>query len=208
MPTRFAIVLMMAFAVLFGLAVAHIADRHPTRRRLILTAVGLALGFELAPFPRTTYSAHVPEIYRVIRDDPRNVRVLELPFGIRDGERSQGNFTAASQYYQTFHGKRLIGGYLSRVSNRHFARTREIPMVKRLIQLSEGGRLDAVVRLPQAELTQRSRRFLQMTRVAYVIVDIARTPPELKQFAIDNFRLVKIGESDGRELYTVPPPDP
>jgi hypothetical protein len=206
MPTRFAIVLMMAIAVLFGLAVAHIADRHPARRRLILAAIGLALGFELAPFPRTTYSAPVPAIYQVIRDDPRNVRVLELPFGIRDGERSQGNFTAASQYYQTFHGKRLIGGYLSRVSNRHIARTREIPMVEHLIQLSENGK--PPYPLPQPELRRRARRFLRMTRVEYVIVDVARTPPELKQFAIDNFRLGKIGESDGRELYRVPPPEP
>ena len=41
--------------------------------------------------------------------------VLELPFGVRDGTSSHGNFTARSQFFQTYHHKPLIGGYLSRV---------------------------------------------------------------------------------------------
>lgn len=204
MPTRFVVVLSLGCAVLFALALAHICNRHPRRRRLLLAAVGLALVFELAPLPRTMHAAHVPEIYRVIRDDPRDIRVLELPFGIRDGERSLGNFSAASQFYQTFHRKRLIGGYLSRISNRRIERTREVPMVKRLMTLSAGGIADP---LPPAELALRAQRFLRRSRVGYVVVDLARTPPALRRFAVETLRLEKIGEDSGRELYTVPEPD-
>jgi hypothetical protein len=109
---------MMLFLLLFALALARITAHRPARRRMVLTAVGLALVFELSPFPRPLYSAHVPDVYRTIANDPRDVRVLNLPFGFRDGEWSQGNFSAASQFFQTVHEKRLIGGYLSRIGPR------------------------------------------------------------------------------------------
>ena len=74
-----------------------------------------ALVFELWPAPRPLHTAAVPPIYGQIREDPRNIRVLELPFGIRDGVMSEGDFSASSQFYQTYHEKALMGGYLSRI---------------------------------------------------------------------------------------------
>ena len=50
--------LMMLFSLLFALALAHITAHRPRRRRAVLAAVGLALLFELSPFPRPLYSAH------------------------------------------------------------------------------------------------------------------------------------------------------
>ena len=79
---------------------------------------GALLLFELLPSPRPLYSAEIPRIYRYIAEVPGDVRVLELPSGIRDGTQSVGNFTARTQFFQTAHEKRLIGGYLSRVSRR------------------------------------------------------------------------------------------
>ena len=109
-------VAMMAFSVIFAMALAHLAGQSSGRRRAVLAIIGVLLAFELAPLPKTLYSAEIPEVYRIIARDPRDVRVLELPFGIRSGEWSEGNFTAASQFYQTIHEKPLIGGYLSRIS--------------------------------------------------------------------------------------------
>ena len=51
------------------------------------------------------------------------VRLLELPFGVRDGITSEGDFSARYQFHQTFHGKQLMGGYLSRVSSRRVQRS-------------------------------------------------------------------------------------
>ena len=42
-----------------------------------------------------------------------DVRVLSLPIGVRDGTSSLGDFNPLTQYQQTVHGKRLVGGYLS-----------------------------------------------------------------------------------------------
>jgi hypothetical protein len=131
-PARFAVVLMLGLSVLFASALAHTASAHPERRRLVLGVVGLLLLFELVPAPRTLYSAELPEVYRIVASDPRDVRVLNLPFGIRDGESSLGNFSAASQFYQTFHEKRLVGGYLSRISRSEKRRQRRFIVIRSL----------------------------------------------------------------------------
>jgi hypothetical protein len=198
MPSRYAVPLMMLFSLLFALALARITAHRPARRRAVLTAVGLALVFELSPFPRPLYSAHVPDVYRTIANDPRDVRVLNLPFGFRDGEWSQGNFSAASQFYQTVHEKRLIGGYLSRIGPREMQRQRQSVTVRRLIRLSEGQQLSLQ---DLEEVKRRAPGFVDRTRLAYVVIDVSQTPPALRNFAIEAYGLVKLGESDGRELY-------
>lgn len=198
MPARYAIPMMMAFSVVFALALGRITARHHAYRRAILAVIGAAMIFELTPYPRALHSARVPDVFRIIRDDPRDVRVLNLPFGFRDGEWSQGNFTAASQFYQTFHEKRLIGGYLSRISPREMRRQHESITVRRLIRLSEGQTLT------QAELDEVKRRapgFVDRARVGYVVIDVARTPAALRELAISAYGLVQLAESDGYELY-------
>ncbi len=129
---------------ILAFALAAITSRDPRRRRLILATVGCALAIELLPVPRTLYSAEIPAIYRTIAADPRPVRVLELPFGIRDGLSSIGDYSAASQFYQTAHGKPLVGGYLSRVSPQRKRRLlRRRPVLNALVALSEKRELSA-----------------------------------------------------------------
>jgi hypothetical protein len=85
MPARFAIVAMMAFTVLFTMALAHLRGRLSSRRQLVTGVIAATLLFELAPFPRPLFSARIPEVYDRIARDDRDVTVLELPFGFNDG---------------------------------------------------------------------------------------------------------------------------
>jgi hypothetical protein len=196
------VVALMGFCMLLASALVAITSRAPHRRRLILSIVAAALAFELLPAPRTLYSAEIPAVYRTIAADPRPVRVLDLPFGIRDGLSSTGDFSAASQFYQTLHGKPLIGGYLSRVSNQRKVSYRRLPVRSALITLSERRPLSA----RQADRARRAAAgFLAQARLGYVVIDTARTTPELREFAIGLLNLRKIEESGGFELY-VPEP--
>jgi hypothetical protein len=89
---------------------------------------------ELTPVPRALYSAEVPAIFRYVASaSPGSSRVLNLPFGVRDGTSSEGDFNAQAQYFQTAHGRRLIGGYLSRVSRRRRAEIRSNPVLDALM---------------------------------------------------------------------------
>lgn len=197
-PSRFSVVAMLMVATLFAAALTWLGRRWPARRRVLLATLGVLLIVELLPVPITLYSAVVPDIYHHIAAAPEDVRVLELPFGIRDGTSSVGDFTARSQFYQTVHGKRLIGGYLSRVSQRRVRDTRRDLILDALIWLSEGRELDAS---RWRSLAETGPAFIARANVGFVVIDRRRTTRAMREFVNTAFELQLI-ESDGEfELY-------
>jgi len=198
MPARFDAVVTLGFCVLVAMALVALVDRFPARRRAILGTIGVLLAFELFPAPRTLYSAAVPRVYEAVAADPRPVRVLRLPTGIRDGLSSKGNFGAQTQYYQTFHGKGLIGGYLSRVDESEKAFYSRLPTMSALMELSEGRPLQPG-KLNQA--VEGADEFIRSANVGYVVWRTERVSRELRDFATTVFGLTKVTEADGYELY-------
>jgi hypothetical protein len=163
-----------------------------------LLSVAAVLAFELLPAPRPLYSAEIPRIYQHVAAAPGDVRLLELPYGMRDGTSSYGNFTALSQYYQTMHQKPLAGGYLSRISRRRIDDARRIRMVAALMALSEGVPLDPAA---EARLVEEGPGFARRTNLGFVMIDRTRSPAALTNFAIRSLRL-KLVDADGPlELY-------
>jgi hypothetical protein len=126
------------------------------------------------------------------------VRVLELPFGVRDGTFTAGDFSARYLYYQTLHGKRLIGGYLSRISEKRVRDLRAQPTLDALMIMSEGGRLSP----PHAAwIRSRGPGFVRRANLGYVVVDATRTPAHLIEFVIDAWNLEEIGREGALALY-------
>jgi len=202
MPSRFSVVLMLAVAVLFAAALEWLGRTYPHRRRLILVTVGILLLAELLPAPLTLHSAAVPRFYERVAAAPGDVRVLELPTGIRDGTSSIGNFIARSQYFQTMHEKPLIGGYLSRVGGRSIADVRRIDMLDALIVLSEGGTLSPA---REAALISGGPAFIREANLGFVIVDRLRSPTALIDFAKRALHLSYLDRDGVFELYQPAP---
>lgn len=205
-PSRFVVLVALGVAVLFALSLTWLTTRWPHRRRLLLSAVTALLLFELSPVPRTLYSAEIPSVFtQVARDTRRDVRLLSLPLGLRDGTSSIGNFNPITQYYQTAHGKRLVGGYLSRLTREQKAWHQRFPVLDALFTLSEN---------PWSELNegQRARalasrgRFLDASNLAFVVTDDAQTTPRLRAFAEELLYLEKVTSADGFTLYVPRPP--
>jgi hypothetical protein len=197
-PARFSVVMMLGCAMLFALALTWIGRRYPRYRSGILAATVALLVFELLPAPLTLHSATIPRIYRHVAEAAAGTRVLELPFGVRDGTSSAGNFTARSQFFQTFHGKQLIGGYLSRVSRVRVSEMRRDLIVDGLMILSEGGSLSPE---RDARLVRIAGEFVTRARLAFVVIDRARTPDALREFAVRAFRLQHVETDGDLELY-------
>jgi hypothetical protein len=198
-PSRFVFVVMLSVSALFAIALTQLCGRYPTRRRAILAAVAALMAFELAPVPRRLHAAAIPSIYEMIAADPRpDIRVLELPFGVRDGASSIGDFSALSQYYQTAHQKAIAGGYLSRVSARRKLNTQGAPVMNALLTLSEHRPLDAEA---EARARAGADRFIERARLAYVVIDHARASPELVTFASSLLGLRRIAGDGLRVLY-------
>lgn len=198
MPGRFAILASLLLCVMLALALQALGRRWPARRRLVVVAVATLVMLELFPAPRPLYSAEIPAVYDMVRDDPRPVRLLELPFGVRDGVTSEGDFSARYQYHQTWHGKRLIGGYLSRVSRRRFREISTQPVLRALQRLSEGTPLSAEER---AAADAAAERFMQRAQIGWVMIHPSRTPPALERFAVEFFDLERVAADDDAVLY-------
>jgi hypothetical protein len=199
MPSRFTIVAVLGVAVLMAGALAALGKRHPQRRRLIGAIVAALLAFELWPAPRTLYSAEISSLYDRIAADPRPVKVLVLPFGVRDGVWETGNFRPRTQYNQTRHGKALIGGYLSRVSPKRVEKMRaQYPTLNALIKLSENRPLDPSV---QATLAERGDRLVKQGNIGYVVIDERFIPPERAALVIDAFKLREVARDRHLALY-------
>jgi hypothetical protein len=201
MPTRFALVASLGVAVLMAGALAAIGSRWPHRRRLIGALAGMLLVVELWPAPRTLYSAEISPLYDRIAADPREVRVLSLPFGVRDGTWETGNFRPRSLHNQTRHGKALIGGYLSRISPKRVDRMRQqYPTLDALIRLSEKAPLGPEV---AATLLERGDRLIEQGNVGYVVIDERFIPADRAQLVIDALKL-RLLERDRHLTMYVP----
>jgi hypothetical protein len=201
MPTRLTVMVMLGVAMLLAFALKYLRDQV-ARPRLFLTTVAALLIFELLPAPRALYSAAVPSIFDVIAQDPRPVRVLHLPFGIRDGLSSRGNFSADSQFFQTFHEKGLVGGYLSRLPDGEVERVRKVPVLRVLMRLSEGRMANAEMKSRALESAATDRERLG---IGYVVVNRTRTSDELLEFARAAFDMRLVAVDREWELYAAGP---
>jgi hypothetical protein len=203
-PSRFAVMTTMGLCVLLAWALAGLRDRLGKRWRVPAAVLGVVMAVELLPIPRPLFSAQIPVVYRMVRESP-NPRgaVLELPIGIRDGTFSIGNFSAMSQFCQTYHRKPLVGGYLSRISERRRRQFLSRPTLRALVSLSEGKSVSP--ELEQLALST-APRFARRFHVSWVVIDTTRASPELKAFAVQAFHLVRVASDGFFELYRARPP--
>jgi hypothetical protein len=206
-PGRFAIVAVLGLSLLFGFALDELRRNglHRRRRRALAVLVTVGLALELAPVPRQLYSAAIPSVYEKLGDVNESGRLLDLPTGIRDGASSTGDFSAATQYYQTAHRRPVIGGYLSRVSEWRRRRDNDDPMLRALFALSEGRPLPAGWR--EQAMTSRDA-FLRASCLDFVLVQRWRAPPGLESFAVEALRLTQVHADQQHAAYRPVDPPP
>ena len=109
-PARMGLMVGFSLAVLAGYGAARIAERvrAPTRRRVVLTALGLLMLVEYASHPLPLWAAprRPPESYadlvKDVGDGPTSV-IFEFPTGSMEDP--------DYLYYSTFHWQYLVNGY-------------------------------------------------------------------------------------------------
>ncbi len=197
-PSRFSIVAVLGASILFGFAVEALRQRAAAHRRLLGFALAAALVFEMSPVPRALFPADVPAVYDLVAQGDESRAVLELPTGVRDGTSSLGNFNASSQYYQTRHRRRLVGGYLSRVSEWRRRETMANPTMRVLVELSEPGRS---VEPAAVEAGRRGgRAFLARSCVGYVVLNRRKASAGLRAAAVEMLGLETVHADERYEL--------
>lgn len=120
-PSRFAELLLLSLIVLAAYGLAKACARVGGRGRAWLAVavlVAALLETTLAPLP--VVSARAPAVYAEIGRSPEASTVLELPFDVR---------IIKYHYYQTIHGKRMLGGNPVRPRQKYAAYPQGIPLM-------------------------------------------------------------------------------
>jgi hypothetical protein len=118
-PSRFIVMTMLALAVLAGFGGARLREALKDRCWLRLPApamltalLGALVLFEFCIVPFPTTPIVVPDFYRRLAQEPGDFAILDLPIQ---------PYQLGPQFWQTFHGKRLVYGHISRVPEERFA---------------------------------------------------------------------------------------
>ncbi len=143
-PNRNSVLLMLGLAMLaaygfqqIGRWAAARGGRGTKRRLVYLSAcfLGLLILLEHLAIPLPTTDARVPEVYHRIAAEPGEFAVMQLPLGWRNSFGVLGSEQTNLQYFQTVHGKPMIGGNISRAPAYKMAYFSRIPLFKALTDL-------------------------------------------------------------------------
>ena len=170
-PNRNSVILMLALAVLAAYGVNWIlhrvaktspersttpASQHTFAAMLLAGLLSLAVMLEHLAVPLPTTDARIPEIYTQIGAEPGEFAIMQLPLGWRNSFGVLGSEMTLLQYFQTAHGKPILGGNISRAPAYKMDYFERIPLFKALTDLEMyrdvPPELDAAARSQAADL--------------------------------------------------------
>jgi hypothetical protein len=133
-PSRYSVMLLLSLAPLVAMGGRGIREWKRVNSFSCLL-VPLLL-FEHLSTPLPLFDLRVPALYQRVAAEPGDFALLELPLGWRNGARVAGKsdiLIMQQLWYQTTHGKRLLGGNTSRNPEFKFQYFSEDPTLARLI---------------------------------------------------------------------------
>jgi hypothetical protein len=184
MPGRAIVMVQLGLAIFCAMQIAARGWRSPTTMMLIAVAL---LDTTALPYPMfgTRLASGVDER---IRSSPSGI-VLEVPFGVRDGFGTDGQFDHRALVHQTVHGRPIAGGAAAR-----------LPAAVRTAYATHPS-FAALMSWP-GELPQNLAIDLRASGVAYVVVNTDVVGPGIGDVLKE--RGLRLLITDGaRELYAV-----
>jgi len=195
-PGRAFIMVVLAASVFLALVVSAMP---PARRRSAAALLGALVLIDLFAVPLPTTRLTTPGIYQELAAMPPGA-LIEVPLGIRDGFGEEGALDHRVLFYQSVHGKPLVGGFVARVADPMKAPYRDVPFLKALLMLSAGGDLnDPVARAGQAD----AARYCREHGIRYLMLNTMTAPSALQVWVsgLPGFKFVRM--QDGRQLFVV-----
>ncbi len=152
------------------------------RHALLPLLLTTALLYEHLAVPVPLSDARIPNVYAQIAADPAPVSVMQIPLGWRNSFGTFGAERTQLQYFQSAHGKPMLGGNISRAPDFKMDYFKRIALFQAIRTVEFGGELDdALVTTAQAEASDLM--YLYNTKYVLLYPPI----PERKPYA-DNWR--------------------
>ncbi|MCC6453692.1 MAG: hypothetical protein IT328_01990 [Caldilineaceae bacterium] len=221
-PNRNSVLLMLALAVLVGYALAWLLQTRRGQetvnfiRRPQVWLAGLLCGlllFEHLALPLPLSDARIPEVYQTIAPDPAPVSVLQVPLGWRNSFGVFGPEMTLLQYYQTAHGKPMLGGNISRAPDFKMGYFERIPFFAVMRDIQFGDDPDPVL-VTEAQAQAEQLVYLYNTGYVLLFPPIPNRPPYVDHWQ-ESWAFVKetlpleaepFWAQDGVEAYRVVQP--
>ena len=146
-PNRNSVLLMLGIAVLVGYGVYWLLERIRQGkltmnthwlRPVLAGTVAFAVVFEHLALPLPLSDARVPAVYETIAAEPGEFSIMQLPLGWRNSFGVLGPEKTLLQYYQTAHGKPMLGGNISRAPEFKMDYFKRIPYFYALTEIQFG----------------------------------------------------------------------
>ena len=184
-PNRNSVILMLGLAVLAGYGVYWLITRLRASDRAawgawlrpaLAALLAAAVIFEHMALPLPLSDARVPAVYDQIAATPGEFSILQVPLGWRNSFGVFGPEQTQLQYYQTAHGKPMLGGNISRAPEFKLEYFERIPYFQALTEI-EFGRPVAPEVLEAAAAQAEDLMYLYDTRYVLLFPPIPGRPP-------------------------------
>lgn len=179
-PNRNSVVLMLGLAVLAGYGIyflMRLTERWWSHRSalhaLLPTVLAALIVFEHLTLPYPLSDARIPDVYAQITVDPDPVSVMHLPLGWRNSFGIAGNGPERTllQYYQTAHGKPMLGGNISRAPDFKWDYFTRIDLFQALIDVQRDENMSAEARAAALERAKaQADELMYLYNVGYVLL--------------------------------------
>lgn len=185
-PSRWSILVVLSLAVLAGYGLKYLFTRcndskqmnKKTKSNILFLVVCCLVLFEFLAIPFPMSSAEVPSFYKQIAAEDEDFAILEIPM----------LWQADVMYYQTLHGKRLVGGYVSRTPENALTFLKITPLIRDLLDFYPSHN-DIIDQNP-AEI---GLSLLNYYNIKYIVLHSGRINSEQLEFATDLIhRLIKV----------------
>jgi hypothetical protein len=198
MPGRAVVVVDLAVAMLGAVALA--AWRAQSRWPNVLLAGAASLvAIDLLPAPFPVVALDHPALYDVLRDRPERGAVCELPLGARDGFGELGELDHRVLFYQTIHGRPIVGGFVARLPPSVIEAYRADPLISALLRLS-APTADSDASGPTPD-RQSAAALFRRDGIRFVVLNRATASRALIGYVVHELPLTLIQDDGARALY-------
>ncbi len=192
----------------------HVSRFTPSLVYLFPCLLASFLLFEHLSIPLPLSDLRVPKLYDRVAAEAGDFALLEAPLGWRNGARVAGKqdvLIMQQLWYQTAHGKRLLGGNTSRNPEFKFQYFSEEPTLARLIALTNAADLPqhtalraALATTPVSEADRTAaRNWAAFLDIRYVMMHRDKLPTEAETTLRDLLPVTLVGEEGRLALYRV-----
>lgn len=167
-PVRFIIPAMLCLSVICAYGVIYL-NRKTRIAWIVVLALVLADGMTVQP----VFDSRVPRGYDLIAVEKESESVIELPLFVRSGNGAIGKTHMPVINYQRAHGKRIFGGFLSRLpSVQMMYGYMNLPLLRAFILLDSGYSVPVSAMPDERAL---AKEVIDLFGVGHVVIHKART---------------------------------